>query len=181
MYHLLKGAYEYYKYVPISTYNVLILGLDNSGKTTLLEQLKHIYNGTAPASPSSITPTIGQNIGKISCEGKQLLFWDLGGQISLRRIWKEYYSSCHAILFIIDATDFERIDECRETLESAMDDFEAQVKSIDEGVPIMVLANKFDKEGAISIEDLKARGVTRIFERLSARDSCVMSISALLG
>ncbi|KNF00034.1 hypothetical protein PSTG_06658, partial [Puccinia striiformis f. sp. tritici PST-78] len=45
-------------------YNVIILGLDHAGKTTVLEKVKTIFTPSQPGlNPSQITPTIGQNLG----------------------------------------------------------------------------------------------------------------------
>jgi ADP-ribosylation factor related protein 1 len=57
---------------------VLVLGLDNAGKTTLLEKIKSIYLGTAGLPPDKITPTIGLNIGKLEMGHMRMQFWDLG-------------------------------------------------------------------------------------------------------
>lgn len=34
-----------------------------------------------------------------------LKIWDVGGQLSLRRLWQSYYGSCHAIIFVVDCSD----------------------------------------------------------------------------
>jgi hypothetical protein len=34
------------------------------------------------------------------------------GQRDIRSIWPKYYSECHAVCFVIDSTDKERIEEC---------------------------------------------------------------------
>ena len=86
--------------------------------------------------PNSIAPTIGQNsksislflqhkkralvidmnpppiVGRITLSSSVLQFWDLGGQKDIRSIWPKYYSDCHAVVFVIDSTDKERIEEC---------------------------------------------------------------------
>ncbi|CAM9316709.1 unnamed protein product, partial [Ectocarpus sp. 8 AP-2014] len=64
--------------------NVLILGLDYAGKTTLLEQMKGIFKKVQGIPPSKIPPTVGLNVGKMDVGGCKLTFWDLGGQVRLR-------------------------------------------------------------------------------------------------
>jgi len=49
-----------------------------------------------------------------------------------------------------------------------------------EGVPILMLANKQDVTGAMQVEDVK-EVFNRIASKLGARDSRVMTISALRG
>jgi ADP-ribosylation factor related protein 1 len=119
MYHLLRGAYQYYTQPEqLPTRNVLILGLDNAGKSTLLEMIKSLYSTTL-FQPENIRPTVGQNIGRITVgETVKLIlaFWDLGGQEGLRKIWEEYYRESDALIFVVDATDKNRIEECKDTL-----------------------------------------------------------------
>ena len=119
MYHLLKGVYQYYNQPPrFPTRNVLILGLDNAGKSTLLEMIKSTYSTTL-FQPENIRPTVGQNIGRITVGDSvrlNMAFWDLGGQENLRRIWEEYYRESDALIFVVDATDQGRIEECKDTL-----------------------------------------------------------------
>jgi len=51
---------------------ILMLGLDNSGKTTALKQL-------AGEDVSHITPTQGFNIKSVQQAGFKLNVWDIGG------------------------------------------------------------------------------------------------------
>jgi ADP-ribosylation factor related protein 1 len=95
MYTLLSGLYKQYTQkeefnsIHLTNTQVIILGLDNAGKTTLLERIKHIFLG-AGLDPSRIAPTVGLNIGKVDIGSHRLNFWDLGGQASLKRIWTKY-------------------------------------------------------------------------------------------
>jgi ADP-ribosylation factor related protein 1 len=71
---------------------VLILGLDNAGKTTFLESAKTRFNRDHKgANLAKITTTVGLNIGKIDTNGVRLNFWDLGGQEELQALWDKYY------------------------------------------------------------------------------------------
>src|SRR5208282_1977885 len=86
-------------------YSVLLLGLDNAGKTTLHEQIKALYLSNHPSPKLKTVPTVGQNVSTITLPDMYLKIWDVGGQHSLRKLWQSYYSSCHAIIFVIDSTD----------------------------------------------------------------------------
>jgi ADP-ribosylation factor related protein 1 len=121
-----------------------------------------------------------------------LKIWDVGGQHSLRKLWHSYYTSCHAIVFIIDSTDIGdgnldtegdreakgRLEECKLVLEDVLQHSET------EGVPLLVLANKQDREDCVEVVKIKEGLVKRVFEGEkggSIRDSRVLPVSALTG
>jgi len=132
-------------------FQVLMLGLDHAGKTTILEQLKGIFGGREPLPPSKITPTVGLNIGRIQLQRVKLIVWDLGGQAALRSIWEKYYSEAHALLYVIDASDMERFEESRDTLQQLLSHPDLA------GVPLLLLANKQDAEAALSPLEIRSR------------------------
>ncbi|OBZ89559.1 ADP-ribosylation factor-like protein 3 [Choanephora cucurbitarum] len=172
MYTLLSGLYHHL--TRKEEYYVLIIGLDNAGKTTLLERIKAIYTGTSGLDPDKIAPTVGLNIGKVNIKSSRINFWDLGGQKDLHSIWERYYSECHAIVFVVDSTDPIRLEDCRDTFEKMI------TNDAVEGVPILMLANKQDVSGALKVEEVK-EVFNKIAMKLGARDSRVLSVSALEG
>ena len=105
----------------------------------------------------------------------------------MRNLWQSYYSSCHAIVFIIDSTDVGdgniesgegRLDECRAVLEDVLQ------HSDTEGVPLLILANKQDREDCVETIRIKEGLVKKVMEGekgASIRDSRVLSMSALTG
>lgn len=174
MFHLAKGLYANWNRK--KQYSILILGLDNAGKTTFLETLKRESNLKSKAL-EKIAPTVGQNVAIIPVQKDKstlLKMWDVGGQETLRSMWSEYYSQCHGIIFVVDSTDRERMDECKETLTSIIMDEEI------EGVPILMLANKQDRADRMEIQDIKEI-FNQIAAHLSARDSRVLPVSSLTG
>ncbi|KAJ1719980.1 ADP-ribosylation factor protein 3 [Coemansia erecta] len=154
-------------------YNVLMLGLDGAGKTTLLEKIKHIDTGIPGMSPDKIQPTVGVNITKVTIEKDLVKFMDLGGQKDLRRIWESYYEDSHGILFVIDATDRERMDEAKELLMLLVrvDDLE--------GLPLLIAANKCDQKEAelVAVKEM----INGMADCLDERDVRVMETSGIEG
>lgn len=41
---------------------------------------------------------------------------DVGGQKTLRTYWKNYFEKTDTLIWVVDATDRERIDDCRQEL-----------------------------------------------------------------
>ena len=166
---------------------MILLGLDNAGKTTFHEQVKSLFRPDAPEPKLRTVPTVGQNVSTITLPDMYLKLWDVGGQLSLRNLWQSYYASCHAIVFIIDSTDIGdgnlengggRLDECRLVLEDVLQ------HSDTEGVPLLILANKQDREDCVETIRIKEGLVKKVMEGekgASIRDSRVLSMSALTG
>ena len=65
---------------------ILVLGLDNSGKTSILKRL-------TAEEISEIKPTQGFNIKTVTQEGFKMNVWDIGGQKTIRPYWRNYYEN----------------------------------------------------------------------------------------
>ncbi|ORY87053.1 GTPase [Protomyces lactucae-debilis] len=169
MYTLLRDLVASYTRKP--EYGVLILGLDNAGKTTLLERMKSV-SGAPSLAAEKITPTVGQNVGKLVIKRTKLTCWDLGGQTALRPLWQRYFSEAHIIVFIVDASSPERLSESSSVLEDIAGDIS--------GIPILVLANKQDQEEAMALVDIK-EAINPIIEQIDPREGGILGCSALRG
>lgn len=173
MYTLLSGYWKYF--FQKEEYNVLILGLDNAGKSTYLEQSKTKFNSKYQGmNLSKITATVGLNIGKIDIGRVRLNFWDLGGQEELQSLWDKYYAESHAVIYIIDSSDTDRIDESKDAFDKMI------VNDMLKGVPLLILANKQDLEGC-----MRASEVKKVFnssaQLIGDRECKFLGTSALKG
>ncbi len=123
-------------------------------------------------------------------------------------MWTNYYSVCHAIVFVVDGCDIGdeaaasssssssspdmpslgdeeegegqvgRLEECRRTLESVLSHPSTA------SIPLLVLANKQDREDCVETVRIKEGLVRRVFEGErggGVRDSRVLPVSALKG
>lgn len=61
--------------------------------------------------PSPLASHLALPVGKISLPSTILQFWDLGGQRDIRSIWSKYYDECHAVVYVVDASDRIRLEE----------------------------------------------------------------------
>lgn len=147
MFSLMYGLWEYW--CRKDELHILLLGLDQAGKTTVLEKVKGTYTGLPGMDPDKILPTVGLNVGRIDFSSStKLIIWDLGGQPGLRNIWDKYYSDCHAILFVIDASNPRRFDEAKMALDKPLGSRDTF------GAPLLVMANKCDEQTAQSVEEV---------------------------
>lgn len=53
-------------------------------------------------------------VGRVDMHGVRLNFWDLGGQEDLQVLWDKYYAECHAVVYIVDSSDVDRLQESKE-------------------------------------------------------------------
>ena len=93
---------------------ILVLGLDNAGKTTILKALSN-------ESIAQITPTHGFNIKNLSHDGFKLNVWDVGGQKTLRTYWSNYFQGSDALVFVIDSADKKRLIESGSELQKILE------------------------------------------------------------
>lgn len=133
MFGLLHGCLEHA--LRKEEIHILILGLDKAGKTTLLEKMKELH-GLPGLEWDKILPTVGLNVGRIEAHNCLLIFWDLGGQVGLRSIWDKYYDEAHAVVYVVDAADEERMFESKDALSQVLGHRDLV------SAPLLVLANK---------------------------------------
>ena len=95
-------------------------GLDNAGKSTVLDKWIRLTAPSLELNHSKICPTFGFEIKTISTQSIKLNFWDIGGQKSIRPFWRNYYEETDAIVWVIDSTDSDRFGICKNELESVL-------------------------------------------------------------
>jgi ADP-ribosylation factor related protein 1 len=135
MFSLLFGFWQYLFSRP--NIHILLIGLDNAGKTTILEKIKALH-GKNSLPPEKIPPTIGMNLAKLQVRGSQIIIWDLGGQIKMRNIWEKYYTEANVVIFVVDSADVGRLDEAKMAYDATCE--HEGLKQ----VPVMTFANKQD-------------------------------------
>jgi len=146
-------------------YKVVVIGLNNAGKTTTVYKL---LLGEVVVT----TPTIGSNVEEIQYKNLKFQMWDLGGQENLRKTWTTYYEGAHAIVLVIDSTDVDRIPLAREELDKllAMESTKSSA--------LLVYANKQDLKGALQPAEISdALGLSGIKDH----DWTIQGCCALTG
>ncbi|KAK5631919.1 hypothetical protein RRF57_007633 [Xylaria bambusicola] len=102
-----------------------MLGLDNAGKTTIVKKIMNEDVNTASSSK------------QLSMRG------DVGGQKTLRSYWRNYFEKTDALIWVVDATDRLRIDDCRDELHGLLQEERLS------GASLLVFANKTDVQGCM--------------------------------
>ncbi|KAL0248524.1 hypothetical protein GEMRC1_003760 [Eukaryota sp. GEM-RC1] len=123
---------------------ILLLGLDNAGKSTLLNMLKY-------GKVSTPQPTQHEVHAQLSLGALRIDAIDLGGHETARTAWRDHYVGADAVVFVVDAADPARFDESRDELQSLLQD------SLLDNIPFVILGNKIDLPNAVSEQELKSQ------------------------
>ncbi len=140
----------------------VICGLDNSGKTTIVNFLKE--GRFVPT-----TPTMGKEKQEIIVAGTKLELFDMGGQSAFRSIWLGEMKDAKCVLWVIDRSDTTRIQESRREFEKILP------IAVKHKVKMLIAANKWDLPG-MSIKD-----IIEIFELHKVDNFEILTISAKTG
>ncbi|KAH3916414.1 hypothetical protein HBI56_045220 [Parastagonospora nodorum] len=144
---------------------ILMLGLDNAGKTTIVKKIMN-------EDVNSVSPTLGFIIKTIEYDGYKLNIWDVGGQKTLRTYWKNYFEKTDTLIWVVDATDRERIDDCRHELAGLLQEERLS------GASLLVFKNKSDVPGAMT-EDEVREGLR--LEAIRTHKYHIITCSAMTG
>ena len=120
---------------------ILILGLDNAGKTSILKKLSE-------EEISHVMPTQGFNIKSLQQQGFKLNVWDIGGQRAIRPYWRHYFDNADVLIFVVDTADKRRLEEAGAELDQLLEEEKLA------GVPLLVFANKQDLLNALPAAEI---------------------------
>ncbi|ELQ74830.1 GTP-binding ADP-ribosylation factor-like protein ARL2 [Trachipleistophora hominis] len=103
----------------------IVVGLDNSGKTTIINNILRI--------DAISSPTFGYTIYKNLYKNTNLTLFDIGGQEALRKYWSNFYEDADGVIFVFDLFDTRdfvgEFNRVRETLAD---------------YPVLIYGNKID-------------------------------------
>ena len=123
---------------------ILMVGLDNAGKTTILYRLKL-------EEVVSTVPTLGFNVETVTYKNISFTVWDIGGQDKIRNLWRVYFQGTQGLIFVVDSADKERIEEARLELQKLLSE------ELLANVVLLVFANKQDMPDAMSASEVREK------------------------
>ncbi|EGG04509.1 uncharacterized protein MELLADRAFT_37432 [Melampsora larici-populina 98AG31] len=145
---------------------ILMLGLDNAGKTTIVKKL-------TDQDISVVAPTLGFNINTLIHRSYSLNIWDVGGQSTLRAYWRNYFEATDAIIWVVDSVDRERLKETSKELDKLL------VEERLAGASLLIFANKQDLSGSLTPEEIEK--ALDLSNRPSSHRSKILPCSATVG
>ena len=98
--------------------------------------------------------------------------WDVGGGCKIKMLWRHYYQNTQLVIFVIDSTDKDRIDEAKEEVHKLMSEEEL----ID--APLLIFANKQDSNGCMSVAEITEK---LDLHKLKKREWFIQGSSGLTG
>lgn len=120
---------------------IMIMGLDNSGKSSILLSLREETN---LLSYFSLKPTKGVNIETLKTSQSNLIIWEFGGQDQYRQEYLEnfdrYFDELDNIIYVIDIQDIKRYGLSLEYFEKIIN----SLKDNNIKVDITIYFHKYD-------------------------------------
>ncbi|XP_078542033.1 ADP-ribosylation factor-like protein 13A isoform X2 [Lissotriton helveticus] len=172
MFHLLSNCWTWVqmKQKPIRKVTLLVIGLDNAGKTALVRVIKR-------ACSCETTSTVDPLKTELRVDRFDVTLVDLAGGQRFRGTWRNFYTEAHGIIYVVDSSDLERVEEAKWILASVL--CHPKIS----GKPLLLLANKQDKSStllpselieALSLEKLvnENKSFCRIEPCAAATDYC---------
>ena len=147
-------------------YKILMLGLDFSGKTTILNKIKH-KESVRTVYGVGFYVEILFYMGII-----KIVSWNLDGASGMRKLYKPYYPNTDGIILIIDSNDKERIDDAIKCFQDILEVDELK------NCPILIMANKQDMNETLSSDEIT------LFlrnEKYKDRKWCIIKTSGISG
>merc|ERR1712066_1006267 len=95
---------------------------------------------------------IGMNIETMAYQTKKQItsftVMDVGGRSKMRALWRTFYQNRDAVIFVVDSTDRDRVEDAKAELDDLMSEDALRDK------PVLVFANKQDRPDAVTPEKL---------------------------
>jgi small GTP-binding protein len=121
---------------------IIISGLDNAGKTSILTALDKKYDFHKDIV--QLKPTIRVEYHKMNFLRNNTIFWDMGGQEQYREIYVNYqdvyFDATDLLIYVIDIQDNDRFESSLEYLDSILTFFTENEMD----VPLIITFHKYD-------------------------------------
>ncbi|XP_068147634.1 ADP-ribosylation factor-like protein 6 [Drosophila tropicalis] len=119
---------------------ILVLGLNNSGKSTIINHFKKSNEQNA-----IMVPTVGFMIEQFYSMGVNIKAIDMSGATRYRNLWEHQFKNCQGIIYVIDSSDRMRFVVIKDELDLVL-----QHPDLSRSVPILFYGNKSDLEDSLS-------------------------------
>ncbi len=147
----------------INAKKVLIMGLDNSGKTSIVLCLKGMKN---LSSFSSLNPTRGFKINKFQALGSEYSIWDFGGQEQFREGYlndfQNHIKKTNKFIYVLDVQDQERFDISLDYLDKIV----ILLRKHNVNVDFSVFLHKYDPDLEFTNKNFSEKAVSELIRNI---------------
>ncbi|KAL5392307.1 hypothetical protein DPSP01_000821 [Paraphaeosphaeria sporulosa] len=156
---------------------VLLIGLDESGKSTLLRE----YLSPRPESVHTLITERHIILEELQAGPTTFQAYDIGGCRPDFFWWFEegLFKRADAVIYLVDAADRDRIMEAREEL--IMHGLQANNGGMRRGVPLLVLATKTELENARRPDQIETYFIDNIITSIGDRPTKVAGVNLTTG
>ncbi|KAF5873837.1 putative adp-ribosylation factor 1 protein [Botrytis fragariae] len=132
---------------------ILMLGLDNAGKTTIVKRIMgedvNTHADHLKLQAEHLYYLFNFPLFLVKYILNLTIVGDVGGQKTLRSYWRNYFEKTDALIWVVDATDRLRIEDCKEELHALLQEERLS------GASLLVFANKTDVNGCMTKTEIK--------------------------
>jgi len=140
---------------------IVLIGLDNSGKTSILTCLRGVKGISAFNSPP---PTRGEDWKSFEALNSHYVIFDLGGQRAFRdeyfNDFDKYLIGTRKIIYVIDVQDVNRYEKAIRYLEKVIDSMEKNKE-----INFSIFLHKFDPD-IVFDEVLSEKDINTLIKRI---------------
>uniref|UniRef100_A0A7S2TNL2 ADP-ribosylation factor-like protein 6 n=1 Tax=Lotharella oceanica TaxID=641309 RepID=A0A7S2TNL2_9EUKA len=134
----------------------LVVGLDNSGKSTIVNWLK-----PTKEKKDDVQATVGLSEESFKYMGTNFTMFDMSGAGQYRNLWEKFYEDTDGVIFVVDSADKVRMCVAKDELGELLTHKSIKGSS----VPILLFANKCDKQQSLSTAEVsRALSLTDILD-----------------
>ena len=148
-----------------NTKKIVLMGLDNSGKTSIVLCLKGVKN---LSSFSAVKPTRGFEINKFHTLGSEFNIWDFGGQEKFRtdyfKNFNNHIKGASKLIYVIDIQDRKRYDISLEFLSEII----TLLRKTKVNLEFSLFLHKFDPDLEILNKYIKEEVIQTLIEQIKS-------------
>lgn len=152
--------------------SIVVCGLDNSGKSTILNIIKPQKERSA-----IISATVGYKVEQFQLGKVCFTAFDMGGSEKFRDLWTPYYQQVDGVVFVVDSSDPLRLCVVKDEMDTLLRHLQSHSRS----VPLLVFANKMDLPGAKTPAELVQLLDLFSTEKIDSRPFNIFASNALKG
>ncbi|KAM6061312.1 ADP-ribosylation factor-like protein 13A [Chlamydotis macqueenii] len=154
MFHLFSHCWSWLQAIqePIRKVTLLVVGLDNAGKTSIIMDIERGEEQHSPrlsalsphvALAGEVLPMAQPGQTRLRLDRFEVTLVDLPGAQRSRSTWRSHYGVADGLIFVLDSSDLARMEEVRKVLSRVLSHPDIS------GKPVLMLANKQDAATAL--------------------------------